>query len=136
MEVLARLLEHSDEHVVALVRADDDEQAAARLRATLEGACLDAGEHEDRVTAIAGDLTTPRLGLGERWEQLAQRVGAIIHGAASVAFDLSLEESRHINVDGTRQMLELARACPALRRFTYVSTAYVAGDRRGTVYED
>jgi thioester reductase-like protein len=136
MEVLARFLERSDEHVVALVRADDDEQAAARLRATLEGACLDAGEHEDRVTAIAGDLTTPRLGLGERWEQLAERVGAIVHGAASVAFDLSLEESRHINVDGTRQMLELARACPRLRRFTYVSTAYVAGDRRGTVYED
>jgi thioester reductase-like protein len=136
MEVLARFLERSDDHVVALVRADDDEHAAARLRATLEGACLDAGAHEDRVTALAGDLTAPRLGLGERWDELAQRVGAIVHGAASVAFDLSLEESRRINVEGTRRMLELAHACPGLTRFTYVSTAYVAGDRRGTVYED
>jgi thioester reductase-like protein len=136
MEVLARFLERTDEHVVALVRAEDDDQAAARLRATLEGACLDAGEHEDRVTALAGDLTAPRLGLGDRWAQLAARLGAIVHGAASVAFDLSLEESRRINVEGTRQMLELARACPQLRRFTYVSTAYVAGDRRGIVYED
>jgi thioester reductase-like protein len=136
MEVLARFLERSDDHVVALVRAEDDDQAAARLRATLEGACLDAGAHEDRVTALAGDLTAPRLGLGDRWGQLAERVGAIVHGAASVAFDLSLEESRRINVDGTRRMLELAHACPRLRRFTYVSTAYVAGDRRGTVYED
>ena len=33
-------------------------------------------------------------------------------------------------------MLDLARACPSLRRFTYVSTAYVAGERRGIVYED
>jgi thioester reductase-like protein len=136
MEVLARFLERSDDHVVALVRAEDDDQAAARLRATLAAACLDAGAHEDRVTALAGDLTAPRLGLGDRWGHLAQRVGAIVHGAASVAFDLSLEESRRINVDGTRQMLELAHACPGLKRFTYVSTAYVAGDRRGTVYED
>ena len=60
----------------------------------------------------------------------------IVHGAASVAFDLLLEESRTINVEGTRQMLEFAAACPGLERFTYVSTAYVAGDRRGTVYED
>jgi thioester reductase-like protein len=136
MEVLARFLERSDDHVVVLVRADDDEHATARLRTTLEGACLDAGAHEDRVTALAGDLTAPRLGLGDRWGQLAPRVGAIVHGAASVAFDLSLEESRRINVDGTRRMLELAHACPGLKRFTYVSTAYVAGDRRGTVYED
>ena len=137
MEVLARILERSDRHVVALVRADDDEHAAARLRATLESACGEAAAaHEDRVTAVAGDITAPGLGLGERWAPLADRIGAIVHGAASVAFDLSLEESRRINVEGTRQVLELARACPSLERFTYVSTAYVAGDRRGTVYED
>jgi thioester reductase-like protein len=136
MEVLARFLERSDRHVVALVRAEDDEQAAARLRATLDDACADADAHDGRVTAIAGDLTAPRMGLGERWAHVAARIGDIVHGAASVAFDLSLEESRRINVEGTRQMLELARACPRLRRFTYVSTAYVAGERRGVVYED
>lgn len=137
MEVLARFLERSDRHIVALVRAPDDEQAAARLRATLESSCGEAAAaYEDRVTAIAGDLTAPKLGLGERWAPLAERIGAIVHGAASVAFDLSLEESRLINVDGTRRMLEFARACPHLERFTYVSTAYVAGDRRGVVYED
>src|SRR4051794_11256561 len=112
MEGLARFLECSDDHVVALVRADDDEHASARLRATLEGACLDAGAHEDRVTALAGGLTAPRLGLGDRWGQVAERVGAIVHGAASVAFDLSLEESRRGKVDGTRAKLELGPAGP------------------------
>jgi len=135
-EVLVRYLERSDRHVVALVRAPDDDQAAARVRATLERACGDAGAHAGRVTAVAGDITASRLGLGARWEPLTQRVGAIVHGAASVAFDLSLEASRHINVDGTRRMLDFARACPRLERLTYVSTAYVAGNRRGTVYED
>ena len=136
MEVLARVLERSDRHVVALIRAEDDDRAAERLAATLESSCGEAEAYADRVTAVAGDITAPRLGLGERWEPLAERVGAIVHGAASVAFDLSLEESRRINVDGTRQMLDFAAACPDLERFTYVSTAYVAGDRRGTVYED
>src|SRR4051794_6154524 len=112
MEVLARFLERSDEHVVALVRAEDDDHAAARVRATLEGACLDAGAHADRVTALAGDLTAPRLGLGDRWGELARRIGAIVHGAASVAFDLSLEESRRGKVDGTRAKLELGPAGP------------------------
>jgi thioester reductase-like protein len=135
-EVLTRYLERSDRHVVALVRAPDDAQAAGRVRATLSSACGDAHVHAGRVTAVAGDLTAPRLGLGDRWAPLAQRVGAIVHGAASVAFDLPLHESRVINVEGTRRMLELAGACPRLERFTYVSTAYVAGDRRGTVYED
>jgi thioester reductase-like protein len=136
MEVLARFLERSDRHVVALVRAADDEEAAGRLRATLATCCGDPDGYADRVTAVAGDITVPRLGLGDGWAALAERIGVIVHGAASVAFDLSLEESRTINVEGTRQMLELAAACPGLERFTYVSTAYVAGDRRGTVYED
>jgi thioester reductase-like protein len=136
MEVLARVLERSDRHVVALIRADDDDRAAERLAATLETSCGDAEAYADRVTAVAGDITAPRLGLGERWAPLAERIGAIVHGAASVAFDLSLEESRVINVEGTRQMLDFAAACPGLERFTYVSTAYVAGDRRGIVYED
>jgi long-chain acyl-CoA synthetase len=135
-EVLVRYLERSERHVVALVRAADDEQAAARLRATLAGACEDPDAHAGRVTAVAGDLTASRLGLGERWAPLSRRVGAIVHGAASVAFDLSLEASRRINVDGTRRVLDFARACQRLERLTYVSTAYVAGDRRGTVYED
>ena len=33
-------------------------------------------------------------------------------------------------------MLDFAGAVPGLQRVTYVSTAYVAGDRRGTAYED
>jgi thioester reductase-like protein len=135
MEVLSRYLERSDRHVVALVRAVDDAHAEARLRATIDAAC-GAQAHAGRVTAVAGDLTAPGLGLGHRRDALAERIGAIVHGAASVAFDLPLPESRVINVEGTRRMLAFARACPLLERFTYVSTAYVAGERRGTVYED
>ena len=63
-------------------------------------------------------------------------MGTVIHSAASVAFDLPIEEARAINVEGTQRVLDFAGAVPGLQRVTYVSTAYVAGDRRGTAYED
>jgi long-chain acyl-CoA synthetase len=76
------------------------------------------------------------LGLGDRHDELAARVGSVIHSAASVAFDLPLDDARAINVEGTRRVLDFAAAVPDLERVTCISTAYVAGDRRGTVYED
>ena len=57
-------------------------------------------------------------------------VDVVCHCAASITFDLPLEEAREINVEGTRAMLELARAAGA-RRFVHVSTAYVAGTYSG-----
>jgi long-chain acyl-CoA synthetase len=132
MTVLARLLADGHE-VLCLVRGADDAEADARLRAVLTR--VDAPE-TGRAVAVAGDLTAPRLGLGERHDELAARVGRVIHSAASVSFDLEIDEARAINVEGTRRVLDFAHAVPGLERFTYVSTAYVAGERRGTVYED
>ncbi len=132
MAVLARLLAAGHE-VHCLVRAADDADADARLRAVLRRV---QAPTTGRAVAIAGDLTAPRLGLGERHDELAARVGTVIHSAASIAFDLPLGEARAINVEGTKRVLDFAAAVPGLQRVAYVSTAYVAGDRRGTVYED
>ena len=133
MTVLARLLADGRE-VHCLVRASDDEEADARLRAVLARVqAPDSG----RAVAVAGDVTSSRVGLSDaRYGNLAERVGTIIHSAASVSFDLPIGEARAINVQGTRRMLDFASAARDLERFAYVSTAYVAGDRRGTVYED
>jgi thioester reductase-like protein len=132
MALLARLLAGGHE-VHCLVRAADDDDAQARLRAVLNRV---QAPSTGRTVAVAGDLTAPRLGLGDRHDELATRVGSVIHSAASVAFDLPLDEARAINVEGTRRVLDFAAAVPDLERVTCVSTAYVAGDRRGTVYED
>ncbi len=135
MELLARLLEDTDRRVWAPVRAGDDAEAAARLRATLATLLPDPGEYSERVVAFAADLTRPRLGLDTRRRQeIAEHVDEIIHSAASVSFTLPIEEAREINLDGTRRMLELAETCNergGLRRFAHVSTAYVAGDHNG-----
>ncbi len=81
--------------------------------------------HSHRVTTVCGDLTEPGLGLdpGAEREWIAEHVSEIIHCAASVSFDMSLTESRSINVEGTRRVLELAHECAGagngLRRLTY-----------------
>jgi long-chain acyl-CoA synthetase len=129
MELLRRFLERDERHVYALVRAADDEAAAARL------------PRHDRLTALAADIERTGLGLDRATRlELAEEVTTVIHCAASVSFGLGLPESRRVNVDGTRRMAELAALCAergdGLERFTYVSTAYVAGARRGLFRED
>jgi long-chain acyl-CoA synthetase len=139
MAVLARLVERTDRRVLVLVRAASQAEADARLKGVMASLFDAPDRYAGRVEAVRGDLTAPGLGLGTEQERIADQVGEIVHGAASVAFDLPLAESRAINVEGTRRMLELADACAArgagLRRLTYVSTAYVAGDRRGPAFE-
>jgi thioester reductase-like protein len=140
MEVLGRYLEGGDGKVIAPVRARDDDEAAGRIRATLsELFGARAGLYEGRVEAVAADLVRPGLGLTDlRRDEIARRVGHIIHSAASVSFSLPLDEARLINVEGTRRMLELAERAQALgglHRYAHVSTAYVAGTHDGAFRE-
>jgi thioester reductase-like protein len=124
-EILSRFLERDDRHVFALVRAENDDEAAGRLPA-----------HE-RLSAVAGDIEREDLALaGGSSERLRREVTTVLHCAASVSFDMPLEESRSVNVEGTRRMMNFARSCPRLERFSYVSTAYVAGEPGGLFRED
>jgi nucleoside-diphosphate-sugar epimerase len=69
---------------------------------------------------------------------LAERVGRIVHCAASVSFGLDLDTARAINVEGTRRLLDFASACElrgGFDCFTHVSTAYVAGTHSGSFGE-
>lgn len=140
MELLARYLERTDRTVYALVRARDDAEAHARLRATAARVVEAPGRFDHRLLAVRGDVAEPGLGIPRsRRLALAEAVTEIVHAAASVSFTLPLAEAREINVEGTRRMLELAELCAAhgsLRRFAHVSTAYVAGDAAGVFGED
>lgn len=140
MELLARYLERTDRHIYALVRPSGDEEPASRLRTAIEEVCGDPEAFASRWTAVAGDAEAPGLGIEPRRRaELAAEVSDVIHSAASVSFSLPLEDSRRINVAGTRRMLEFAELCReqgGLRKFAYVSTAYVAGDHPGRFGED
>ena len=139
MEVLARLLEAGDRDVVVLVRARDADGARERIDGVLAKLWRDPSPYRDRVHAVAGDVTSPGLGIASTERTaLAEDVGAIMHCAASISFDLPLDEARAINVEGTREVIGFARECKALgrlERFVHVSTAYVSGKYEGTFRE-
>lgn len=125
-------------HIVGLVRPDH-RGATERLRATLAHAArlsglgdrLDAAI-EQRATAIAGDVHAPRCGVASAPEWAGAELW---HCAASLQFhDRFRDEVMHTNVDGTRHVIELAQAA-GVARFNFVSTAYVAGTRDGSIAE-
>ena len=96
MEVLARLLEKGDREVVALVRAADDAAAAGAPG----GRAWPSSGATRRRTASArapSPATSPRpasgMDAGER-AAVAEEVGAVMHCAASISFDLPLDEAR------------------------------------------
>jgi long-chain acyl-CoA synthetase len=139
-QVARRLLERTDHDLVALVQAPD--QATARqllARAWWDWPEL-AAAIGDRVLALAGDVRASGLGLeAAAWRGLARRLTHVIHAAADLRLTAPLAELRRTNVDGVAHVLELARAAQrdhGLVRLVHVSTAYVAGLRRGAVGED
>src|SRR5258708_4442205 len=80
-----------------------------------------------RVTAIAGDLAHPDLGL----DSLRSSLYEIAHCAADIRFGAPLDDARAVNVEGTRRLLDLARGCPRLVKFAHVSSVYAAGAEPG-----
>ncbi|MFP5211113.1 MAG: SDR family oxidoreductase [Acidobacteriota bacterium] len=89
-----------------------------------------------RVEVYSGDVSQGNCGLETAaYEHLCAHATRVIHSAATVRFDHSLEEARRINVEGTRHVLDLAARMKHLRSFAYVGTAYVAGERTGLVRE-
>jgi long-chain acyl-CoA synthetase len=140
-EILTRYLERTDRCIYALVRADDAEGADQRLRDGIREATGTDVADSERLVAVPGDVQQPGLGLADPdREELAADVSDVIHSAASVSFTLSLDESRSINVEGTRNVVDFAARCAdrgdGLHRLCYVSTAYVAGTHEGEFGED
>jgi len=91
------------------------------------------------VGLVVGDVSKPQLGLtSDEYTTLTTTATHVIHAAADLRLDGPLAEMRSVNIAGTANVLEFASAANAdhgLRRFSHVSTAYVAGGRHGPVEE-
>src|SRR5437764_12582066 len=89
-----------------------------------------------RVEIMEGDIADRRLGLSdEQLGHLREEVTIAYHLAAIYDLAVPFEIAQRVNVDGTGNVLELCASCERLHLLNYVSTAYVAGDRIGGVYE-
>jgi thioester reductase-like protein len=90
-----------------------------------------------RVQVFPGDVSQPDCGLDtETFRRLQAEATRVVHSAATVRFDHSLDEARRINVEGTRRILDFASGARQLRSLAYIGTAYVAGERSGLIREN
>ena len=90
-----------------------------------------------RIEILAGDIVDMHLGLaGPEYEDLCASCTHLFHLAAIMYLGMPRETAWKVNVEGTRNVLELARDCRHLERLVHFSTTYVSGDRLGVVAED
>lgn len=111
-----------------------------RLRSELAGR-FDA-EIARRLVVVPGDVGTEGLALDDDGRDALRACDIVVHSAATVSFDSALDAAVEINLLGPSRVataLHQIRAAPAsaatLPHLIAVSTAYVAGSRRGPAPE-
>ncbi len=79
------------------------------------------------------------LGLeNDEYNYLVDTVTHIIHAAADIRLNASIEDLRKINVNGTENLIKLASDAHknhGILRFSHLSTAYVAGRQDRSSYQ-
>jgi thioester reductase-like protein len=124
--------------VAELLQRDSERRVVALVEERMLAPAQAAADEIDgaRIELIAGDISARRLGLADAdYERLAAEVTVVHHLAAIYDLAVPIEIAQRVNVDGTGNVVEFCKDCEKLERHNYVSTAYVAGDRTGVVYE-
>ena len=89
------------------------------------------------IAVLIGDFTKDNLGLnGTEINDLYNKINIIYHIGAVYDVKVSREEAYKANVVGTGNMLNFAKAIINLKRFIYVSSAYICGLDNGRILED
>ncbi|HUW58218.1 MAG TPA: SDR family oxidoreductase [Planctomycetota bacterium] len=127
------------EEVVCLVRPAEGRDGLERLKRRLKRAGV-RGDRADpmmsHVRAVEGDVTSRLWGLSK--EDLAwirNEAELLIHCAASTSF-VDLQSCEAINVEGTRQMVDVVRGARKLKQLVHFSTATVCGYLPNTVIKE
>ncbi len=118
--------------VSALVREETHSAAVGRVKTALDA--VDRGDRHQEIDVIVGDICSDRLGVNGSKASLKD-VSLLLHCAASTKFeDSDVEMTHRLNVGGTVNALQLAEDLNI--PFCHISTAYIAGRRRGIAKEN
>ena len=130
-QVAHRLLsEHPEAKLTLLVEENQHKEAERELR-------RHAGSDHKRARIWSGDVTKMDLGLsGPEIDYLDTNVTHIFHLAAIQSPRASKNTLYRTNVEGTRNVVDLAKEMHRLKRLVHVSSCYVSGERSGVIMED
>ena len=124
--------------VAVLVRRNRRQTAEQRVEAMLQASERQLQRPLPRPTVLAGDICQKDLGLSDdslKW--ISDHCDSVVHNAASLAFIATNGhdgEPWRSNVEGLKTLLDVSERT-GIRDFHHVSTAYVCGDRMGTILE-
>ncbi|KAH6935247.1 hypothetical protein HPB50_004816 [Hyalomma asiaticum] len=121
--------------VYLLVRNKKGQRPQARLEEMFGSQVFDRLKKEQpgafaKVTAVAGDLVQPGLGLGASDRAtLVHNVSVVFHSGAVIKFNETFRKAYEVNVLGTKRVMELCRQMPGIHALVHVSTAYCNCDK-------
>jgi HAD superfamily hydrolase (TIGR01490 family) len=143
--VVERMLRSTDADLVLVVRPGRRATAADRARREIfRNDCFarlrDEVDDFDalvarRVQVIAGDVAVDGLGLDDEGRAALAACVTVIHSAASVSFDSPLDAAVEVNLLGPTRVARAMADVGSRGHLVAVSTAYVAGSRRGRAPE-
>lgn len=111
-------------------------QFTGKAARDIEKIAAQAGVPLENFALIEGDITRENLGISEDDLKIVMAETTDVFHLAAV-YDLAVEKdlAYRVNVDGTKNVNELAKKMPRLKRYNYISTCYVAGKRKGEILE-
>jgi fatty acyl-CoA reductase len=137
-EALLHLLlnEVPDVMIAVLVRPEGSTSGEERVRALLRKPIFaTVADAAGGVEAVAGERLEVVEGDLANTPPLPKDLDAVVHCAGDVSFDPPVDEAFATNVVGVQVLLgRIAEVGPHVH-YVHISTAYVAGRRRGTIPE-
>lgn len=119
--------------IYVLVLPSMKEKAAAERQNIVKDFSL----RQEQFEIIEGDITKPGLAIEKaKSTELQDAVTHVFHLAAIYDLAVPKDIACRVNVEGTRNVNEWVRTLRNINRYTYFSTAYVAGRREGILYEN
>jgi long-chain acyl-CoA synthetase len=89
-----------------------------------------------KIVPIDGDVGKAHCGIDAALlAELSGKISAVVNVAGVVDFNPPLDEALDANAFGAKNLVALSRALGGIP-LMHTSTAYVVGDRKGTIYED
>jgi thioester reductase-like protein len=121
--------------IYLLIRFDNDRNLDKKLESL--GIAHIKDLIPEQIEIIQGDISLTNLGISQKqYNLLTKYITTIIHSAASVNLNQTLELARQNALVGTRSMVDLALRCDNLKHFNYLSTVGVNGCSRHILLED
>jgi fatty acyl-CoA reductase len=138
--LLAKLLQdYPTTRVSLLIRgkgsSTGSDRLAGLLRKPVFGPWRKAVGADEAARIVAERVGVVDAELGSTGVALPGDLTAVIHAASTVSFDPPIDDAFRTNVKGVLDLYEAVRAAGGNPHVVHVSTAYVAGARKGVIPE-